>query len=258
MEHICKNCGAPFTGNYCNGCGQKSGVPVFTFSHIAEEAFHAFTHADKSFLVMVKKLFRSPGKVAYEYIVEGKRKKYFNPFNFFLIITAVAAFMESRQLAIEEKIFHANNEYGLLFNVYNKAMSLATIPVIALMIWLVHYKKPRLRYSEYTVFTMMLFSISSIIQVIVKAVNYCTVYFFHMYRGLDEYILYPILLAVIIAFADYHFHKQLKRGSWLQSILVGLLFCLVLLGIEVFVVWAFLRHFDGLGIFTLYGIRISG
>ncbi len=254
MNHVCKNCGQHYRGNFCSECGQKNNVAIFTFKHIFEEALHAFTHADKSFLVLVKKLLLYPGKVAYEYIVEGRRKNYYNPFAFFVIITAIAAFVESKDLALKETLFHANNEYGHVFNVYNKALSLVTIPLVGLVIWLIHTKCPRLRYSEYTVFAMMLMSVKNITDIIIASINYFITAVSEHYVSLDEYMLYPFLIVIYISYANYDFHTKMKTSSLWQSVVAGIGFAAAQVGVAMLVVWAILRNFHGLGIFSMYGI----
>ncbi|MEO7523843.1 MAG: DUF3667 domain-containing protein [Ferruginibacter sp.] len=258
MQQNCKNCDTNLQGKFCKNCGQKANIHPLTFRHIFHEVFHAFTHADKSFLVMLKKMITGPGNVAYEYIVEGKRQRYYNPFTFFLLVTAINAFVESSLLTLKENIFHDNNEYARLFNAYNKAMLLLIIPCIAFAFFALHHKKSRGRYSEYTVFAMMLFSMKTTIDIIVNAFNLMLVYFFHIYRGLDDYVLYIVLIAFLVAVADRQFHIRFYKTTWLKSIIAALLFCIIIAGINIFIVWAFLRHFDGLGYFMLYGVKISG
>ena len=62
-------------------------------SHIGHELAHAFTHADKGFLHLLVEMFKRPGIVAREYILEGKRKRYFTPFQYILVIGTVATFV---------------------------------------------------------------------------------------------------------------------------------------------------------------------
>jgi hypothetical protein len=62
--------------------------------HLGHEALHFFTHADKGIFSLVGHLLRRPGKVAREYI-EGARKRYFPPLNFFLIVAALLVFSMS-------------------------------------------------------------------------------------------------------------------------------------------------------------------
>lgn len=257
MTHICKNCNHHNNGNFCSECGQKFSVTSFTFKHILHEAFHAFTHADKGILVLMKKLILNPGNVAYEYIAEGKRKKYFNLFTFFVFITAIAAFAENKELAIKETVFHDNNEYGHLFNIYSKLLLLVTIPLVAFIIWLLHDKKNGFRYSEYTVFAMVLMSVKSMFDIVANTINYFLTAFFKIYGGVHENLFYAAFLIAFIAYANYGFHQKLKKSSWLRSILTGIGFCVVQVAITMFIVWAVIRDFNGLGVFSMYGIYFS-
>ncbi|MFZ6014727.1 MAG: DUF3667 domain-containing protein [Bacteroidota bacterium] len=88
----CKNCDKPVIGNFCATCGQKGDVHQITLKHVVHEFLHAFTHADKGFLLLIKRLILKPGIVAKEYI-EGKRKRYFNPLSFLVITSAVQAYI---------------------------------------------------------------------------------------------------------------------------------------------------------------------
>ncbi|GAA4413688.1 hypothetical protein GCM10023187_42320 [Nibrella viscosa] len=57
--------------------------------------FHALTHADKGVLYLIKELSLRPGLVAREYILEGKRKQYFNPFTFLVLVLGLSIIMNS-------------------------------------------------------------------------------------------------------------------------------------------------------------------
>lgn len=73
--------------NFCNFCGQSSATHRFNFGHILHEFFHAFTHTDKTVLGLIAGMISRPGKLVGEYL-DGKRKKYFNPFTFLLLVAA--------------------------------------------------------------------------------------------------------------------------------------------------------------------------
>ncbi len=84
--YTCKNCGKPFTGNYCNHCGEK----LYThhdksLGHILEEVLHFLTHFEGKFLTTFKTIFTKPGLLSKDYCY-GIRKKYFKPISFFLMI----------------------------------------------------------------------------------------------------------------------------------------------------------------------------
>lgn len=89
---ICKNCESIFEGNYCSQCGQKNIEGRFTIKEIVHNFFHNFTHIDSGILFTLKELYIRPGTVVKEYI-EGKRKKYFNPFQYLILIVAVSMFL---------------------------------------------------------------------------------------------------------------------------------------------------------------------
>lgn len=158
--HICPNCNNEFTGQFCNGCGQKLSHRI-TMAHIGHDLVHAFTHADKGFFYLMLELFRNPGKVAREYIIEHKRKRYFTPFQYIIIIGTIATFIVSsthfmetmmstmsfgqeystRQAVIMQKISQLQTRY------YN-IMILLQLPFLSLStLWL--YKKHKLNYAEH-------------------------------------------------------------------------------------------------------------
>jgi hypothetical protein len=182
MKHkICKNCGNHFTGQFCNECGQKDAHRI-TLSHIGHEFIHAFTHADKGIFHLFLQLFIRPGKVAYEYIVEGKRKKYFPPFQYILILGTIAAFVainshflehameiagqqqkySKRQIEFMNTISHFQTKY------YNFVI-LMQLPFLALASFLV-YRKKGLYYAEHLTLQTFITAQTSVIGMIVMIV----------------------------------------------------------------------------------------
>jgi hypothetical protein len=91
----CKNCENSFEGKYCPNCSQKADTHRFTIKHFAHEFFHAFTHTDKGIFFLIKELFLRPGKVAREFNA-GKRKKYFNPITYLLIVMALQIYLSQK------------------------------------------------------------------------------------------------------------------------------------------------------------------
>lgn len=84
-HHTCLNCGHPFTGHYCNHCGEK----VYEehdkkVTHLFHEAFHFLTHFDNKFFRSLKMIFIRPGLVSKEFTA-GKRKAWYSPFSMFLV-----------------------------------------------------------------------------------------------------------------------------------------------------------------------------
>lgn len=258
MNQTCPNCGNHYKGKFCNNCGQKTGAERFSFGHIFSEVFHAFTHADKGFLTLFRQLLIEPGKVAYEYIVESKRKKYFNLFTFFILITAISAFAENKDIQLKEELFQTNNQYGLWLNIFSKSLSFVTIPVAACAIWLIHLPKRKLMLSEYTVFAMVLMSVKAITDTCANLLDFTFTFFSKKNIDLNESMPYGILLVLMAAFATYTFHRKLHNSSWWQSLLSGFFFLAVQVGVLLFVIWAVFNSFKKLGIFQMYGLTFSG
>jgi len=257
MEHICRNCAADFNGKFCNNCGQKSDVPRFTFRHIFEEGFHAFTHADKSFLSYAKDVTLYPGRVAYEYIVERKRKKYFNPFTFFLLISAISLFIDSEKLKLEERLFHDNNQYGHLLNVYGKVLMLVLIPAVAAVLRLLPARKPRLLFTEYTVFSMIALSSFIIIDSFAKLGSFVYTFFSHREFSLDDNLVYLFIIVSYFTYADYGFHKKAGGPSLPRSVVAGVLMLGLIILLQVGLIWGIINGFEGLGKFRTFGIRFN-
>ena len=91
----CKNCENSFEGKYCPNCSQKADTHRFTIKHFGHEFFHAFTHADKGIFFLMKELFIRPGTVAREFNA-GKRKKYFNPITYLLLVMALQIYLSQK------------------------------------------------------------------------------------------------------------------------------------------------------------------
>lgn len=88
----CLNCGSVLESSqrFCPQCGQNADTHRLNFKHIWHDLIHAFTHADKGIFSLMWQLVYRPGFVAREY-VDGKRKKYFNPFTFIILVVGFAS-----------------------------------------------------------------------------------------------------------------------------------------------------------------------
>jgi hypothetical protein len=159
----CKNCGTVFTDAFCNHCGQKKHHRI-TVGHIWHDALHAITHADKGFFYLLGQLFIRPGIVAREYIVDGKRKKYFNPLTYALILGSIAAFIAVNSHYMEKTISNISagdsnlsaskmkKLTGMMqyLNKYYNVVHLLQVPFFALSSWLL-YRKKKLFYAEHLI-----------------------------------------------------------------------------------------------------------
>lgn len=167
----CLNCNAELAAvqHFCSNCGQKNPVHRITFSHVIHEFFHAFTHADKGILFLLKELTLRPGQVAREYVA-GKRKKYFNPFTFFLLVMGLFVFSNSMFLKSDmpaqpdPKVLarmptqEARDNYtGVVIQSqkashfmshYSNVVGMIAVPFLSLITWL-FYRRRGYNYAEH-------------------------------------------------------------------------------------------------------------
>jgi hypothetical protein len=187
----CKNCEAPLTGKFCVNCGQKKDIHPITLKHVLHDFIHAFTHADKGFLLLIKELLVRPGVVAREYI-EGKRKKYFNPLSFLVITMAVSAYLSFKSGYFESFANNPKNEteqsqpqnspmdkrqlsqfdlirleaYKIIIN-DGKVIGLVLItPLISVLGW-IFFRKPKRGIAEHFVLQSYLFGLSNVFRVVI-------------------------------------------------------------------------------------------
>jgi hypothetical protein len=185
----CLNCEADLhTGfKYCAKCGQSTDIHRLNFHELGHDALHYVTHADKGIFHLLRELAIRPGVVAREYMA-GKRKKYFKPVNFFLIVAGILVFMTSyfhyiddsfiknletnsaaiqdpilqqKMMAMVERIKNVNHYTSKYSNVVN----MFATPLYAAIFWLC-YRRSRYTYIEHLVanmyfmgFTMLVFSL---------------------------------------------------------------------------------------------------
>lgn len=183
---VCLNCNNELQDDFkhCPYCGQLKEQRRFSISSILHHFMHAFTHADRSAVKLLYQMATRPGKVMREYILEGKRSRYFNPFTLLLIVLGIAVFVNSvfhpftnggqltpqqqemlqqfnpaQQEMIREvmqKQIHMNQFLESRTNI----VLLFSTPFMAFMLWLFFRKKAK--YAEHLVAYVMICSILSL------------------------------------------------------------------------------------------------
>ena len=165
-------------GCFCPQCGQAPAHRLST-AHVVHELAHVFTHADKGIVAYLPALLLRPGRLVADYLA-GRRKRYFNPFQFLLLSAALATLLVNQlhvfddlatlqnlnpdltpaQLARAHAFFHGLSHY------YN-LLVLLLLPFDALLAWLV-YRRQGVNYAEayfmqvvsssvFTVYSLLLF-----------------------------------------------------------------------------------------------------
>lgn len=184
----CLNCQAPLQPDqrFCSQCGQQAVVHRFSMPHFLHEFFHAFTHTDKGIFHLLKCLATRPGPTAREYI-QGKRKAYFSPFTFFLIVMALYVFVDPFYIravpaaapdpAVLASIptaegresylglLHRVNEVQHFLTTKANIVAMVAVPLFALISWLFYYRRG-FNYAEHLTANMMFVVFCNLVLVI--------------------------------------------------------------------------------------------
>ena len=99
----CLNCKQPISNNdnFCSNCGQVNDELPLSIKQFISEFFAGFFSFDTRFFKTFTPLLFKPGKVSRDYI-EGKRKRYVNPFQLYLHVTILFFLVLGLFMAIEE------------------------------------------------------------------------------------------------------------------------------------------------------------
>lgn len=240
----CKNCENSFEGNYCPICSQKADTHRFTIKHLAHEFFHAFTHADKGIIFLAKELFIRPGLVAREFNA-GKRKKYFNPITYLLLVMAlqiyltkvsdINTFYVEQMYAMNENSAELQNNENYKKGVevmalvqqkmfeYNKLANFLFIPILSFLIWIM-FRRSGSNYAEVLVLNTMYISQTLLLFVVICiipfAISTATVGF--------TMNLYMIICILYMAIMLKQFFQQGWGKTILKTVVIQLLYYIII------------------------------
>lgn len=185
ISQYCPNCEAEIKDQqkFCAECGQKFPVYRFTLRNFFHEFLHAFTHADRGIFHLLFHLSTKPGVVAREY-VKGKRKKYFSPFTFFLIVMALFVFTNNvfKGTPIDRKtdprviayipteegkqkyigLIHRANVVDKFTHKNGNMVAMIAIPFISFFTWL-FFRKKKYNYAEHLIANILFIAFSNLV-----------------------------------------------------------------------------------------------
>jgi len=120
---ICLNCEQPISDkdNFCSNCGQVNDELPLSIKQFVSEFFSGFFSFDTRFFNTFVPLLFKPGKVSKDY-VEGKRRRYVNPFQLYLHVTIVFFLLQG--------LFSALDEYKVSGSFSKKDNKIATDSII--------------------------------------------------------------------------------------------------------------------------------
>ncbi len=223
-KKVCLNCGETTRGNFCAQCGQPTSTGKISFREIMKDFFGSTFALDGPLLKTIWTLIVNPGKLFREFIA-GKRKTYFKPVAFFVLITAVYLILKSiihfAPLEVEFKtgqeglatISSGNKESLRLFdhNINNILFSL--VFSIAFMLKLFFRKKYNLaEYTSIGFYIAGMFTILMIIMMFIK--KFTAIGFNDIEFG---------ILALFISYNSFSLFQKKNVGAIIKYLLVGIL-----------------------------------
>lgn len=271
----CLNCSAELVSSqhFCAHCGQKAVIHRLNFMHFLHEFFHAFTHTDRGIFHLLKELALRPGLVAREYMA-GKRKKYFNPFTFFLIVMTLFVFSSTffskddlkivpdprviAQIPTEAgKQQYVNTitrvvEASGFMKHYGNVVGMIAVPFLSLITWF-FYRRKGYNYSEHLTANLLFTSFNNLyFAILVLPVESV------LKGGSNHYLVLLIGLLLhgiylswgMSGFLQLHGFRQ-RTGAFLLSIFATLIWCsftLTAMAIYIYRNWDFWHFFQ-----TMFG-----
>jgi len=182
MTPRCQNCERPLQIDfiYCPACGQKSETRRLKLQEILVDAWTQFSDIDRGFFRLLRDLVTQPGIVAREYI-GGKRKKYFAPLNFYLIVGTVlivimnltgriydAAHPDSpaavtRPEKMMQSVYKLRQEkVDAFWAQYSDLVSIGAAPLLSLFFWL-FYRRAGFNYAELLVASLYMIGFTNLV-----------------------------------------------------------------------------------------------
>ncbi len=182
---VCPSCSSVINGRFCSTCGEKKITRKdFTIKHFLEESIEGLTHFDGKFFRSVKTLSIRPGLLT-SYFEEGKRVLYMKPLQLFIVCNLIFFLFVSRsnvfsislgsyysygnytsfgtKKAIDKRVVNdaefkqAATLFNEKMNSQSKAFIILFIPFLALLFFLLFFKKKRY-FSLHLVFAAHFFS----------------------------------------------------------------------------------------------------
>lgn len=227
-KKTCKNCGADVTAKYCPVCGQKTSVGRISIKLVLHDFFHVFTHVDSGILFLIKEQFIRPGNIVKEYL-EGKRKKYFSPFQYLLIGVAISTFFTVNfDLGADffGKFTFSGDDTGVILQnfvhyVYKffNIIIFVTVPLLALYSK-IFFPKAGFNYAEHLTLNTFVLAQRQVLFIIV-------VPFLYFYKSVSPEIMRVLNLVWAVFFIWTYlqfFRQKYKLWVFIKSLSVFFLF----------------------------------
>jgi uncharacterized OB-fold protein len=235
----CLNCNAALAPaqRFCSECGQATETRRLSVHDIGHALVHVFTHADHSVFSLVRDLVTRPGKVARDY-VDGKRKKYFNPFTFAIVVVGVASLALAASRFIDFNRGLPANPVTSFLQSHINLVILLQLPLLAAFGKLL-FRRDQLFFAEHLVLAAYASGFRSI---------FFTLIVIPAWMLFDWH--YPTTVAVYLALwltyfgvASAQFYEGNRWWLWFKGVVVGMLTQALISGMIYAAIFAWFRLF---------------
>lgn len=233
----CKCCTADVQLNFCPNCGQRKAKRIDA-KYIKDELQYTLIHTNKGFFYSIKKIVKSPGRTAAEFI-DGNRVNHYKPILMVFLLAGISAFLTNtfiHPVEIMRAYYEAHGQKNVDFMIsvmgflmkYNSLVMLLNIPLFALFSWLA-FRKWGYNYYENVIACAYLLSAILIFSIVIGF----PMQFTYRYNP-DMYMIVPTLIAyAIMAGVSLWFYLGLYHEKNAGPVIVRLL---VMYGSMVFIV----------------------
>lgn len=220
--NTCLNCESELTGDFCHKCGQSSKVQRLAFLETIQDFFSSSFALEGPLILTIKMLLVNPGLLFREYVA-GKRKKYYRPVAFFVLLTAVYIVVrslinydpfenslattnvpESRKKVVEAGYFMVKNINNILFTL-----------VLSIAIFQKLFFNKRYNFTEYLTMGFFIVGIYNLFGLIVATLST------YLYKISPQINL--VILFLLILYSSYSLHQERSFWSMLRYPLVSVL-----------------------------------
>jgi len=215
----CRNCDAnvAYGQVYCGICGQRYATERLTLYEIGHDLLHALVHVDRSALSLVQMLLVRPGTVSLDY-VRGKRKRYFGPFSFLVIVVASASAVIALTRFRAVSAIGANVVADFLQTHINLVM-FAEVPLLAGFSRLFDMRG-RYNFAEHLVLAAYTSSMRVLLATLI------VIPFWHIFHPSDPVVVALVSMtiwALYFGFAESQFLPERRGLSWCLGFLAAIL-----------------------------------
>lgn len=223
-DNRCLNCGTALQGNFCAECGQPVSTGQISFEEAIRNFFGITFALEGPLWLTIWLLIVNPGKLFREYI-GGKRKTYYKPVAFFILLTAayliLRAMINFDPLADEsvktdmEELAAISAKSGEVFRMMSANINnILFLLVFSIAIMLKLFFRKRYNLAEYTSMALFIVGIYTLVKIITM--------FADKFAGFEIDNIEIAILLLLIFYSSFSLFQQKDVWSVIKYALVSI------------------------------------